>query len=63
MDRCQPQLASNADGLPAIRSELALSLKPGLQVVFQITEESAGEYVITHIHPVDAHAAGNQQEQ
>ncbi|MCW5600402.1 efflux RND transporter periplasmic adaptor subunit [Nitrosomonas sp.] len=39
------------------------SLKPGQQIVFEITEESAGEYVITHIHPVDAHAAGNQQRE
>lgn len=28
-------------------------LKPGQKVAFEITEESAGEYVIVHIHPVD----------
>ncbi len=31
-------------------------LKPGQQVVFEIAEQSAGEYIIVHIHPVDVHA-------
>lgn len=32
------------------------ALKPGQRVVFEIAEESAGEYIIIHIHPMDAHA-------
>lgn len=35
-------------------------LKPGQQVAFEITEKSAGEYVIVHIHLVDTSAAVNE---
>lgn len=31
---------------------LLRSLKPGQRVTFEITEESAGEYLLVHIHPV-----------
>jgi len=36
------------------------SLEPGQKVSFEITEESAGEYVITHIHPAQANSVVNQ---
>lgn len=36
------------------------SLKPGQKVAFEITEESAGEYVIVRIQPLDAGAAVNE---
>lgn len=32
---------------------LLRSLKPGQKVAFEITEESAGEYIIVHIQPAD----------
>lgn len=32
---------------------LLRSLKPGQKVIFEITEESAGEYIIVHIQPAD----------
>ncbi|MCO6427066.1 efflux RND transporter periplasmic adaptor subunit [Nitrosomonas communis] len=38
---------------------LLRSLKPGQKVVFEMIEESAGEYVIVHIHPIDAAPAVN----
>lgn len=37
------------------------SLRPGQQVVFEITEEAAGEYVIIHIQPLGGNAAGSKQ--
>ncbi|SFD86467.1 efflux RND transporter periplasmic adaptor subunit [Nitrosomonas sp. Nm166] len=36
---------------------LLQSLKPGQQINFEITEESAGEFVIVHIQPADASPA------
>lgn len=36
------------------------SLEPGQKVSFEITEESAGEYVIIHIHPAQANSLVNQ---
>ncbi len=38
---------------------LLRSLKPGQAVAFEMTEESAGEYVIVHIHLVDADPVAN----
>ena len=39
------------------------SLVPGQKVTFEITEESAGEYVITHIHPAQANSVVNQHKE
>lgn len=37
------------------------SLKPGQKVAFEITEKTAGEYVIVHIQPLDGGAATTEQ--
>lgn len=39
---------------------LLRSLVPGQMAVFEIVEESMGEYVITQIHPVQANSVGKQ---
>ena len=36
-----------------IEPTLLQSFKPGQKVIFEIAEESAGEYVIVRIQPVD----------
>lgn len=41
---------------------LIRSLKPGQKVAFEIIEESAGEYTIVHIQPMDISLGTNAQE-